>query len=264
MTYKAQFQSKKSIFFSGLNEYLAKASPGTGAANCNPAHDEDFSISFWCQSGTTSAEETIFANQYSSGSVPRGFRVGVYSGGNLRFDAYGESGSARIRYSIFTRPFAQYHPVFWHGVVTYNGASSADISSANLYIDGGLVEATGSGAIGTINNTSEAIEIGRRVSSGSGSSIGGYSGYFEGSLTHISFWNKNLSSEEVREIYLGRDGCQGPGNLLRHSAASNLKGWWIADNASDAFDGTIHDQSGNGKNMTANNLASTEHYFGGP
>jgi len=127
-----------------------------------------------------------------------------------------------------------------------------------------MEEDDGTGVIGTVANSAHPIEMGRRGSSASGSTLF-YTGYFDGSLTNVAFFNKALTSEDVREIFVGRGGTPGPGNLLRHSAASNLKGWWIADNPNDTFDGTIFDQSGNSKDMTPVGFASSSNiYFGGP
>jgi len=264
MTFKAHYQAKKSFFFDGLNTYMSKSSPGAGAANCNPAHNEDFSVSFWCQAGSSSADLGIWHNNYANASNMEGFSIRINSGGNLQLNCEGSDGFNRKIYSVFNRPFNTQNVGYWHGVVTYSGATTgAAIENTRFYIEGGLVEGTGSGAVGTISNTTHPVEIGRRGSSASGSTLF-YSGYFEGSLTHVAFFNKVLSEEDVREIFLGRDGTRGPGNLLRHSAASNLKGYWIADNPSDAYNGTVYDQSGNSKDMTPSNFASTEHYVGGP
>lgn len=264
MTFQAQYRAKKSFFFDGLNTYMSKSSPGAGAANCNPEQDEDFSISFWCQSGSSSAELAIYSNNYANGTNVEGFAVRINSGGNLQLNAEGSDGVTRKRYSIFNRPFNTTNVGYWHGVVTYSGATiGAAIENTQFYIEGGLVEGSGSGAIGTIANSTHPIELGRRGNSVSGGTLY-HAGYFEGSLTHIAFFNKVLSAEEVREIFVGRNGARGPGNLLRHSAASNLKGYWIADNPSDAYNGTVYDQSGNSKDMTPSNFASAEHYVGGP
>ncbi|NDB80066.1 hypothetical protein EB155_09385, partial [archaeon] len=87
--------------------------------------------------------------------------------------AEGSDGVSRKRYSIFNRPFNTTNVGYWHGVVTYSGATTgAAIENTQFYIEGGLVEGSGSGAIGTIANSYSSIVISQYLISASMLTIG--------------------------------------------------------------------------------------------
>ncbi|MHA2426443.1 MAG: LamG-like jellyroll fold domain-containing protein [Candidatus Hermodarchaeia archaeon] len=110
---------------------------------------------------------------------------------------------------------------WYHMVVTYDGSSTA--AGTKMYIDGVEIPAiqvaldtlAGSIAGGTIN-------IGNREGV-----------YFDGQVDEVSIWSKELSAVEVDEIY--NDGV--PSNVSKHSAVSNLDGWWKLgeDNGNDVI-----------------------------
>ena len=216
---------------------------------------------------SNASSEAIWSNQYiiADGSTVIGFVVQT-SSYKIQLKAQGDSGGSSTRTSSYSAPIYVYSDLNkWFLVtVTYDGTAGASTANANIHYNDAYTLNTGGGSIGGNIASNQAIEIGRRTNSGSGGSPSGYAGYYKGSLSNVAFWNKKLSSAEICEIYKGRDGGVGAGDLLRHSAVANLKGWWIADVAGDAYDGTIKDRSGNTKHMTPSGFAATEHYTGAP
>jgi len=81
----------------------------------------------------------------------------------------------------------------------------------------------------------------------------------EGNLDDIAFWDKALTAAEVLAIW---NGTQAPGstdgtpnNLLSHSAAANLKGWWrYENNFADSSGSSLH-LTNNGVSFDATNKA---------
>tara|TARA_R100000808_G_scaffold14529_1_gene34267 strand:- start:27520 stop:28281 length:762 start_codon:yes stop_codon:yes gene_type:complete len=245
MTHNFYYNAGSSILFDGSNDYLEIANQGDGVANLNPGHDEAWSLSAWIKPSSTSTWRAIFANQESS-SPYTGWCLTFAESGKLSFTGYDDSGAV-IGIDVDYNDGGAYPPHTWINVVaTYDG--SGNRSGLNVYVDGTLQEkANRAGTVASITalDSGEPIWIGR-VSWGS---------YFSGDICHVGFWSKELTAPEAREIYNGRNGARGPGDLNRHSAASNLVSWWIADNASDTYNGTIYDAKGS-FNMTPNNLAS--------
>tara|TARA_R100000664_G_C2750122_1_gene137442 strand:+ start:280 stop:1038 length:759 start_codon:yes stop_codon:yes gene_type:complete len=244
MTSNVYYQPKKSIVFDGSNDYLEISNQGSGVANLNPASTEAFSVSAWCYPVDFASYSIIATNQEAS-SPYEGWSFGWQSQ-RLDFVIYNSSATKLNTYSALntsTDPFFVMNR--WTCVVaTFDGSNN--ITGVKLYKDGTQLETTSSGTtIGTVNSAA-GIRIGNAPWGAS---------TFDGALHGVAFWNKELSAKEIAEIYRGRGGTPGPGNLNFHSAASNLISWWIADNPSDAYDGTIYDEKGS-FNMTANNLAS--------
>lgn len=128
-----------------------------------------------------------------------------------------------------------------HLAITYDGSSSA--SGIKMYYD------TESKVITTITNTlgtdfsdTATFKIGTR---------GANDLYFDGKMSHGSVWDKELSIEEIQEIY--NDGS--PTDLTQHTASANLVGWWKMDQ-SDSPTGTVTDASTNSNDGTATNMES--------
>ena len=248
MTYKAAFRQNTALWFDGTS-HLSMSTPGAGIANANPAHNEAFSISAWVAANSYSTE-TIWTNH--GGNSDPGFAL-----------QYTSSGQVRVRYpysastsTVTTQPrfFSSYGPSQFQCVVfTYDG--SASTAGFGFYMNNyrDFATNTGSNTVANCASTSN-IKIGFGTASGGTDTEKAYNKIF----SNIAIWSKVLDGHEVGEIYHGLDGSIGPGNLLHHSAASNLVGWYIASHPSDSATGTIHDRSGQGNNFTANNFTAAE------
>lgn len=125
-------------------------------------------------------------------------------------------------------PFSAWH----HVVVTWDKTGYVV-----GYLDG---VGTGNGdALGGVamRTTGTSLMVGPAPTDGSG-------GWPKGTIDEMSAWTRQLSGVEVTELYSAGK----PANLLAHSAAASLRGWWRLDG--DTLP-TISDHSGAGIAGTA-------------
>jgi hypothetical protein len=117
-----------------------------------------------------------------------------------------------------------------HIVTTYNGNSLP--TGMEHYFDGVL-----QGKTTITNGLTNPI-------AGAGTATISFAGRaWKGSLQHMAVWNSVLSPAQVLELYNGGT----PGDLLTHSAAANLRGWWKIEGSPDTTKvGGVIDSSGNG------------------
>jgi hypothetical protein len=134
---------------------------------------------------------------------------------------------------------------FHHALVVYTGTSSP--AGVTIYIDGVSTTVT------TVTNslsTSTLTTTPFRAGSSSNQP-------FNGTLQHISIWDKALSPTEVAEVY--NSGT--PGNLLATGMSSNLEAWYKLDGTDTTDTNGILDHSGRGFHMTAlNGLGKSKGY----
>jgi hypothetical protein len=245
MTSSVLYLPKKSILFDGSADYLKIARQGSGVANLNPTGTDTFSVSAWFHTNDPIGNNVIMSNQESSGDY-EGFAFTLASS-RLQAAWYidkapGTGSTKRYAQDADTTAFNKRGWNF--GVMTYDGSNNS--TGFKLYLNGKQLEVTytTSGTVGAIDSAGEV-----RIANAN------WNGPFDGALSNVAFWDKQLSEKEVTEIYRGRGGAVGPGDLRRHSATANCIGWWIADNPSDAYDGTIYDEKGS-FDMTPIGLAS--------
>ena len=240
MTTSNLYLPKKSVLLDGSTTYLELANQGTGVANLNPTGSDAFSISAWFYPNQAYGHNIIMSNQETA-SPYEGFAFNLLNS-KLTASWYTSGGTNRYAFDNNSTTIDQRR---WYcGVMTYDGSDNS--TGFKIYQNGKKLELSyfSSGTVGTVESAAP-IRIGDA----------NWNGHFDGGLSNVAFWNKELSPAEITEIHRGRDGGIGPGDLRRHSAASNILGWWIADHPSDAFDDKINAQIGS-YNFTANNLSS--------
>lgn len=192
---------------------------------------DDFSVfAFYKNTGVS---QTILAKQSAANQV--GWRFVISSDPDEDFIMAGPGASQQIQAGRTSRPPTD---GAWHQFgFTYDGSS--DANGLSFYID----SVFGSSTLGTNNLTSdnttnsEPLQIGRR----------GTSAEFNGTLKHISIWNRALTSGEVAEIYGGGT----PPDLNSVSCASALVGWWKLDGDDTTGSGGVVDHSSSGFDGTA-------------
>ena len=238
MTHGLQGRKSSMLFNQSDDEYLALANQGSGVANLNPLASDPFSISLWFYTDSTSTH-TLFSNRQSTGD---GWWLGL-TNQKLDFRWYSSgSGSNDIttfdsdgyRASFYNGPWS-------HAVITYNGNGNG--TGLKMYINAALIETGPSATIGTTTSSDE-IRIGKGYSASS------YK--YSGSISNISFWDKELTEPEIDFIYHGNDGGRGPGDLNFHPSFSNCIGWWIADHPDDDAS-KIYDNTASNNNFTPTN-----------
>jgi hypothetical protein len=74
--------------------------------------------------------------------------------------------------------------------------------------------------------------------------------YFDGNIDDVSIWDKELTEQEILEIYNGGI----PNDLSIHSAAANIISWWkMGDGATyDGTNWTIPDEIGSNTGTSVN------------
>lgn len=128
----------------------------------------------------------------------------------------------------------------WHLVgFTYDGSGSA--SGMKLYINGVLESST---VVEDTLGGNSIIHTGPLCLA----SREGTGQFYDGRLTEVSMWGKELSAAEVAEIYNSGK----PANLYKHSATSDINGWWRLGNSLTYP--TIHDGVA-GNNGTLHNMS---------
>lgn len=154
----------------------------------------------------------------------------------------GPSGTQQIQVAADPRPPIDGNE--YHFGWTYNGNSNA--SGFTFYLDGaatGKTNLTNNLTSAVITN-SEPLQIGRR----------GTTAPFEGTIRHVSIWNRELTSGEVAQVY----GSGSPPDLSDLSFFSDCIGWWkIGPTDSDATGGVIDYSSSGNDGSALNGLAAT-------
>lgn len=184
------------------------------AANLDFDFDEQFSISAWVFPLGLNSYQAIWYKksgvgisiQYYGGSGgatydPRGVIQILFDGTTGLFEVYpGGLGVAAIPYGEW-----------FHFVMTHDGT---DATGIKCYINGQEMPVwvrynfTFPGG-DTMKNSAD-VWLGRGAA------------YWLGNQDEVSAWSKELTQAEVTELYNDGD----PTNLLNHSAAANLVGWW--------------------------------------
>jgi hypothetical protein len=201
------------------------------------ARTDPFSMFFWY--ATTSTDRCAIGKQ--SAGNQQGFRFVVKSstgsGSNQDFIFAGPSATQQIQVGCTPRP-----PMdgdLHHFGLTYDGSSVG--AGFTFYLDGVAITTN----VGTDNLTSastvnsENLKIGKR-----GSTLP-----FDGTLKHVSIWDKELSPSEVDETY----NVPTFPNLTSTSMAANLVLWLKIDGTDTTGAGGVTDYSSSNFDGTAQN-----------
>lgn len=123
--------------------------------------------------------------------------------------------------------------VWRHVVIVYNGNGFNTTSNYTAYVDGASV---------VVNSSSTLVSIENENYIGSYRS-GGSRGYWDGKLDDLRFYNRQLSADEVSQLY----------RLTSPTGVdTSLDGYW-SFNGKDVSGTTAYDRSGSGNNGTLTN-----------
>ena len=240
-----------SVDLDGSNEILTLDDHADFDFDWNDA----FSISGWVKTSDAGWRGWIKKEVTSStNGTFIGWSLGQYNGQvfSIRANHWGGGNAAAAYTSGFT-----IHDGNWHHVLfTYDTSGTND--GTTCYVDGVDKTLSTWASRSTVADLSilndEPLTIGHFP-------INGYTAaYWDGPITEVSIWDKELSSGEVADIYNGGT----PNNLKAHSASENLLGWWRfgdgPDDNSDSSDSAarIYDQSGNGHDLTPTNTEAAD------
>lgn len=208
---------------------------------------EPFSLSCWFRADSNNDNERLIANVHFGTSLTsaRGYmlfnRTTAPTGLMFHFCSNSQSNLNGIKTYIPTASLDLIDGNEYHAVVTYSGNSLA--SGCKIYIDGV------SQALTNLQNNLSATTV---PDSGTNLTIGNsepFGGAHDGTIRHVSIWSKELTGAEVTELFNAGE----PGNLLAHSAVSDLELWLKFDNDDTTGTDGIVDRSGHGLDATAQN-----------
>ena len=228
----------------GVNEYLS--APTNAAYDFN--YNSTFSISAWVKTGSSGWRGILNKKNNVAGTY-QGWDLGIYNG-QLFCSLTAVWGTDAM--SAYTSGVTVNNSQWRHVVATFDGTGT--LAGTSFYIDGASETATQWHADNLGSNSiqnSEPVRIGNMPVNGPGTT------WFDGGIDEVSLWNKELTSDEVEEIYsLGH-----PKPLNLHGAVANLVSWWrmgdgdngagISD-SSDSSDASarVYDMSTNSNNLT--------------
>lgn len=221
------------VIFGGegdVNRRSLKATGATGLSGTYVSIPNDsslnetgtFSFACWHKSevGDSFTPISAFASQWDPTGNDRGWYIGNASADKDRLrvilDSVGDLSTSYKDYysSIDIRDNA------WHLVgFTWNAGT------LKIYIDGvedTSVTKTNDDSFSAINSSANDLLL-------FGTGDGATNDSYEGTLNHLSYWDKVLTDDDWLEIYNVGE----PANLNNHSASANLVSWWRGGGGSD-------------------------------
>lgn len=231
------FSNVNSMLFDGINKKIVCGND----ASLTFERTDSFSFSFWIKRGRTGVLEGIL-NKFATFN-PVGYVIFINLANNLLFRIANDQTTNAIERKANTTLFTS-TSVWYHVVCTYDGSS--DVAGLKIYVNG--VEETYTNIKNTLTDTiinAQSFRIGL---------FNPTFAPFNGNIDEVSAWKKELSQTDVDGI------SANPNNLLKHSAVSDLVGWWrMGDKAT--FDGnnwTFPDQSINNNIGTSVNMIEAD------
>jgi hypothetical protein len=203
---------EKSYAFDGTNEYVDIGD----VSELSFAMTDPFSVSCWVRkTGATFGMIIGKVNSSTDSPALRGWMVNINASG--QFEIYlREDGSNGIAVQTTATTFD--NGDWYHVVFTYDGSNT--VAGLKIYVDGSAEAlATTLNAPATTLTNSASVLIGARNTTA-------LEGPWNGAITDVSVWDKELSGAEVTELF-GRDH---PIDASSSSMSANLVGWWRMGN----------------------------------
>ena len=234
------FEDDHSIILDGSSEVVLV----DHHADFDFEYDTPFSVSCWAKSTNWGSKGMVAKMNYAS---PRGWSLGFATGQFYFFLVNSYTSTTTGAYVA-----GYVNDGAWRNfIVTYDGSSV--YTGMAMYTNGsaGTLSNYPANSLGSNTiKTSDQIHIGSWW--GSSTHYG-----WNGNLNDVAIWDKELSAAEAAEIYNSGD----PADLMTHSAASNLVGYWTFDDPADDAthsSGTIVDRTGNGHDATPHNTEAAD------
>tara|TARA_B100000287_G_scaffold147328_2_gene139052 strand:- start:443 stop:2371 length:1929 start_codon:yes stop_codon:yes gene_type:complete len=218
----AQVTNTKSIIFDGADEYIS-ISDSDNLSFGDGSSDSAFSVSAWVKM-TDASGFPILSKTGFDPNTEWGF--GCNGSDLLYLKLMDNDTDVYIR--RFSAALTIYEGNWIHVAATYDGSSST--SGMHLYVNGVLADDSVAtlGTYNAMHQTSADLYIGHTKYNASGTI------YSEGNIDEVAIWNKELTADEITQIYNG-----GTANLDLstdsgdYSSSANIKGWWrMGDEAS--------------------------------
>lgn len=192
------------------SSYLTSAVVGGGLSQ--------FSISAWVKFNSTGSWATIVKNWGESASGA--FHLGLDSTGTKLSDYITSSGTTAPVVDSSNITTSQWY----HVVMTYNGGAGGQ---QILYVNG--AQKGSAAASGTLTTTGTKMSMGAKLNDAQTGVAGINTGWLNGALDDVAFYNETLSGTQVTTLY--NNGLTGIGAVPEPSALSlfvvSLTGWAI-------------------------------------
>ena len=151
---------------------------------------DDFTVAFWMKSYSTAVYQNFIISTATSNVNSYGFMVAMgntqsWNDGKLLFFTQDAGGTTGIQYFSDTN----YNDGEWYYVVVRREGTNLTgwVNSVNLNSNNG-----------TIRN----VSAGSTLKLGTRSTVGGGSGFFNGTIDEVRIWNKSLSADEIYQQYV--------------------------------------------------------------
>ena len=208
--------NKKAISFDGTNDVVV-VSDQDEYSPTNGSTDTAFSISAWVYVGDVSEDNGPFVAKSNNTISVRNEYIFKHSNGEVQLFIYDSTLNANGNQIRAQANAATLSDSTWHHVVaTYDGSTNA--SGIKLYTDASQTSATNNetGTYVRLRNSSTPLTFGATEDAGNANRV------FEDRMADVVFFNKELSSAEVTEIYNSGNVM----NVRNHSAFANVVSWW--------------------------------------
>ena len=252
--------NQKSIQLDGIDDHII-VSDQDEFSFTNGANDLPFSISAWVYVGDVASDNGPFVTKSNNTLATRNEYIFKQANGSLQFFLYDSAASAQGDAIRALANSASLTSGTWHHVVaTYDGSEQS--SGIKLYTDGSQTLSTNSEA-GTYirtRNTDTALTFGATEDLANANRV------FEDRLADICIFNKELSPEEVQELYNYNSVL----DMNNFSDYGSIISWWKMgdgddvgqDNVVDSVSG-FHGTLTNGASIINENALDSQQVYSG-
>lgn len=219
------FTNNYSLKLDGVNDYIDLGDV------FNYEKTKDWTWSFWMKPTSMAANHTLYCRK-TAGSV--GISIQVLSNGRILIDLRNTNATNQLSVQGPTGNIL--NDTYYNIIVTYDGSSTP--AGIKCYINGTSI------VLSTVTNNLTGSIVSNGATATFGATVG--STFLAGYLDEVSHWNRVLTQSEVDSIY----NSGAVSNLLSHSAASVLLGWWRMGDDLDTYPVIIDTKGGKNGSMT--------------
>jgi len=175
--------SKTAMYFDGIDDYI-----NLNSTSILPSGTTKFTISAWIFTTRVNVDQCIIGNIRFIGTS--GFKYSINASGKMYFSFYDTVGTLKIKTDTGTALSAN---------VSYHVAVNFDGTTIQFYTNGVLSSSQTDLGNGILSeNTAHNVRIGHRQ----GADL---LEFFKGSIQEVQVYNRNLNTNEIKEIYLSKD-----------------------------------------------------------
>ena len=200
-----KFRDEYSLAFDGTNDYINCGNPST------ILDDTVGSISIWVKTPPDDNLDIVLSGS-NDGDAASDLTISRNSAEKLWFFVRNDS-----TYLLNVKSAATILNDVWYHFVIAVGSSSN-----TMYINGSLAAVTYDNGDATTQKWFSDVGGADTLLIGARKDSGGFEYYWNGNISEVAYYDKQLSSSEVKTIYNGRE----PYNHKEGVASGNLKAWY--------------------------------------